>query len=338
MNTVEQWVAGAQIQGDRNYQEDSFSITLLTGNHTGSDRLLLVLADGMGGHAGGAVASDTVVQTFWEGFSRTAGGVPTQQHTATSPDGTESSGQSATDVAVNLRAGIDTANQAVKAKQQADAALSEMGSTLIAALVLGHKLYWASVGDSILWLFRDGRLHRLNEDHSMRPLLFDLVELGRLTEEEALSDPKMHHLRSAIFGEDVSLIDISADGYPLEAGDMVLLASDGLETLSEKALTVGIKAHENDAQQVVSALLDRVSTAEAPNQDNTTVLAYRVGHEEHSLHSTLAEMEASTQLSDVDGRDQNIRIQKDVFDPAKETMETPGVFTRMKVSMFNRNC
>ena len=60
-----------------------------------------------------------------------------------------------------------------------------MGATLVAAVVIGSALYWVSVGDSLLWVCRDGRLHRLNADHSMRPVLQDLVELGRMTEEEA---------------------------------------------------------------------------------------------------------------------------------------------------------
>ena len=313
MNTIEQWVAGDQIQGGRDYQEDSFSIILLADNDAGGDRLLLILADGMGGHAGGAVASDTVVQTFWEGFNKAAAGV-----------------------ADNLRAGIDAANEAIEAKQQSDVALSEMGSTLVAALVLEHHLYWASVGDSILWLFRDGCLHRLNEDHSMRPLLLELVELGRMTEEEALNDPRIHQLRSALVGEDLPLLQIADNGYQLKAGDVVLLASDGLETLSGETLAAEIETHEDDAKEMVRALLDRVSAAAAPNQDNTTALAYRVGHEEHSLHSTLAEMEALTKLPGLKEGGQNIRIQKNVFDRVRKRQKRQGsVFARMVNKIFN---
>ncbi len=310
MNTIEQWVAGDQIQGGRDYQEDSFSIILLADNDAGGDRLLLILADGMGGHAGGAVASDTAVQTFWEGFNKAAAGV-----------------------ADNLRAGIDAANEAIKAKQQSDVALSEMGSTLVAALVLEHKLYWASVGDSILWLFRDGCLHRLNEDHSMRPLLLELVELGRMTEEEALNDPRIHQLRSALVGEDLPLLQIADNGYQLKAGDVVLLASDGLETLSGETLAAEIEIHEGNAKEMVRALLDRVSAAAAPNQDNTTALAYRVGHEAHSLHSALAEMEALTELPGLKEGGQNIRIQKDVFDRVRKRQGS--VFARMVNKIFN---
>lgn len=189
------------------------------------------------------MASDTVVQAFWTGFRRAAA-----------------------EVATNLRAGVEAANVAVRAKQQSDAALAEMGSTLVAALVPGQRLYWASVGDSGLWLFRAGQLRRLNEDHSMRPLLFDLVELGRMTREEALADPRAHHLRSAITGRDLPPVEIAADGYRLKADDVVLLASDGLEVLSEARIS-GLNAQRgNDARGLARALLDAVD--EASGQDN----------------------------------------------------------------------
>lgn len=189
------------------------------------------------------MASDTVVQAFWTGFRRAAA-----------------------EVATNLRAGVEAANAAVRAKQQSDAALAEMGSTLVAALVLGQRLYWASMGDSGLWLFRAGQLRRLNEDHSMRPLLFDLVELGRMTREEALADPRAHHLRSAITGRDLPLVEIAADGYRLKADDVVLLASDGLEVLSEARIS-GLNAQRGtDARGLARALLDAVD--EASGQDN----------------------------------------------------------------------
>ena len=267
MNAVKQWVAGGQIQGDRGYQEDDFSIRLLTDENTPADedRMLLVLADGMGGHAGGAEASKTVVEGFQDAF----------HHDADS-------------VADRFNAGVTAANDRVREKQEADPNLSEMGATLIAAVVLGADLYWVSVGDSLLWVFRDGRLHRLNADHSMRPVLQDLVELGRMTEEEALADPRANQLRSVIYGDAIPMIDMNAEGFGLERGDLVVLASDGLETLPDEALAEVIKAGADDAERIVEALLDAVAGAGRPGQDNTTILVYRVGDGADSLHGALA--------------------------------------------------
>ena len=316
-NAVEQWTAGDQIQGGRDYQEDEFAITLLTGDRAGGDRLLLVLADGMGGHAGGKVASETVVQAFWDGFR-----------------------QPATDIAANLNAGVRDANEAVWARQQADPALSEMGSTLVAALVRDGHLYWASVGDSLLWVFRNGRLTRLNADHSMRPLLLDLVELGRMTEEEVLHDPRVHQLRSAIMGEEIPLIDIAADGYPLEADDVVLLASDGLETLAEAEMEALLTQHGTDAQALVRALLEAVAAAGKAHQDNTTVLAYRVGDDRHCLHTTLDQMEAPTKQASAKPLPSRIIIREGAFrqptqetPPTQPTPKTSSLWTRIKTYM-----
>jgi len=319
-NAVEQWTAGDQIQGGRDYQEDEFAITLLTGDSSDGDRLLLVLADGMGGHAGGKVASETVVQAFWDGFR-----------------------QPATDIAANLNAGVQAANEAVRAKQQSDPALYEMGATLVAALVRDGHLYWASVGDSLLWVFRNGRLTRLNADHSMRPLMLDLIELGRITEEEARYDPRVHQLRSAIMGEDIPLIDIAANGYQLEANDVILLASDGLETLPEAEMEALLPQYGADAQALVRALLEAVAAAGKAHQDNTTVLAYRVGDDRHCLHMTLDQMEAPTKQPSAKPLPSRIIIREGAFGPPTQptqetqstqpTPKTSSLWTRIKTYM-----
>ena len=213
----------------------------------------MLLADGMGGHAGGDVASKTAIEAFEQGFN-----------------------EPAPDLAQRFVEGVDAANDAIRQKQQADPALDGMGTTLVAATITGMTLHWVSVGDSPLWLYRNGRLRRLNADHSMRPLLLDLVESGRMTEEEALSDPRIHQLRSAVYGERVPLIDVNTDGYALQDGDRVLLASDGLETLSEISLLDAINAGKHNAGIMVRSLLESVTAADRPGQDNATVIVYRV--------------------------------------------------------------
>lgn len=297
--TQSQWVAGDQIQGGRDYQEDNFAIRFFPAGEAppGDGCLLLLLADGMGGYAGGAVASETIVRTFQQTFQQTF------------QAGFQ---QPAYDLAGRFNAGVDAANQAVRKKQLAAPALAEMGATLVAAAVIGSALYWVSVGDSPLWLFRAGQLRRLNADHSMRPLLLDLVELGRMIEEEALSDPRRNQLRSSIYGEPVALVDMNADGYALEKGDLVLLASDGLETLSAAAMVEAIRAGGDDAQAIAGALLDGVSAAGKPGQDNATVLVYRVGRGDDALPGTMPGSDAPGKIietaSQGPGHDQKAEI------------------------------
>ena len=316
MDLVKQWVGGGQIQGGRDYQEDDFSIRLLTDDNVPADedRLLLVLADGMGGHAGGAIASQTVVQAFQDAFHRDTSGITER-----------------------LITGVEAANKSVRERQQADPSLSQMGSTLLAALVIGPMLYWVSVGDSPLWLFRKDRLRRLNADHSMRPMLMDLVELGRMTEAEALNDPRAHQLRSVIFGDSIPLIDSNTDGFELESGDLVVLASDGLETLSDAALTQQLKAGADDAQALVDTLLDAVAKLGKPGQDNTTVLVYRAGHGAASLHGMLADPDAANAETDAEQANPSVEDQEEHStrtDDAKTA--SPGLITRLRRVLSGR--
>lgn len=316
MNAVKQWVAGGQIQGDRGYQEDDFSIRLLTDENTPADgdRLLLVLADGMGGYAGGAVASETAVQAFQDAFHREAD-----------------------TIADRFNAGINAANDRVREKQQADPNLSEMGATLVAAVVLGADLYWVSIGDSLLWVFRDGSLHRLNADHSMRPVLQDLVELGRMTEEEALTDPRANQLRSVIYGDAIPMVDMNAEGFGLERGDTVVLASDGLETLPDEALAEAIRTGGSDAEAIVVALLDGVSAAGRPGQDNTTVIVYRVGGSHDSPLGTELYGEAPGQPPNTAREDKFAASDEEMPETeSKSSVKRPGLLGKV-LDVFARD-
>ena len=150
-----------------------------------------------------------------------------------------------------------------------------MGSTVVAAVVSQHGLDWISVGDSPLWLFRDGKLRRLNADHSMAPVLANLVAVGRMTEEEAATDPKRHALRSAVMGDEIHMIDVSSQPVAIRKSDRLLLASDGLMTLEDEEIA-HILQNMQDAtlSEAADALIQAVEEAGHPNQDNTTVLLY----------------------------------------------------------------
>jgi protein phosphatase len=133
-----------------------------------------------------------------------------------------------------------------------------------------------SVGDSPLLLFRKGEIAHLNEDHSLAPELDRLAALGRITPEEAKADPRRHMLRSAVTGDDLDLVDVSRRPLVLEAGDYVILASDGLQTLETSEVQRIVKAYaETGAAAVADALIREVEALRDPHQDNTTVIAVR---------------------------------------------------------------
>ena len=248
-------LACGQIAGAREYQEDRSSMTVLADEDEDGCDLLMVLADGMGGHAGGAEASALAVDHFVRTFESAKGGIATR-----------------------LRASLDAANDAIGRHVAEHPRFSGMGCTLVGCVVTGdEKAHWISVGDSPMWRVRAARagdaggMDRLNDDHSTRPLLDNLVRLGQLTEEDAAGSG--HQLRSAVIGAGLKLVDEEAGPVELGAGDRLILASDGLETLAQSEV-LELSAGER-ASAIASKLLQAVEAKEKPSQDNATVVVYR---------------------------------------------------------------
>ena len=221
---------GAQHQGARPYQEDSWAVRTLA-----DDAVLAVLADGMGGHVGGATASRLAV-----------GGLIAAMESGRSP-----------------AEALDAANRAIGMAAARDPALEGMGSTLVAAVVSGAEVHWISVGDSPLFLVSGGRLERLNADHSMVPQIEALVARGIISAEEAAQQPGRHTLREAVMGQPLTLIDEGR--RPLAPGDRLLVCSDGVMTLDSADI---VRAANKPAQSLVDAVL----AVGAPRQDNVTVI------------------------------------------------------------------
>jgi serine/threonine protein phosphatase PrpC len=245
-------IATAQIAGTRDYQEDMLAVHVLkTGVHAGEQ--LLVLADGMGGHVGGDVASRLVVEHFSEAYINGAGDIP--------------------DI---LRSSLNIANEQLANAVEESPKLRGMGTTLIGCAIREDQLYWISVGDSPLWLCRDGALQRLNADHSMMPLLNDMVRTGAMDREEALVDVRRHMLRSAVAGKTIELIDMREEPWLLQAGDIVILASDGVETLADDELaTLLSNPNEGSLQDFADKLMARIEAVGDNSQDNASVILYR---------------------------------------------------------------
>ncbi len=222
---------GGQDQGARPYQEDSWALRTLP-----DGTLLAVLADGMGGHAGGAVASKLAVDAFLK----------------------------AVEHGRRLTEGLQDANEAVKAGAAGKAELAGMGATLVGALVKDDEVHWISVGNSPLYLVGGGKLERLNADHSFAPQIDAMVARGMITAEEAAAHPGRHTLREAVMGEPLSLIDEGR--RKLGAGTILLLCSDGVESLAHEKIAAAA------AGQTVKHLLDTVLAVGKPHQDNVTII------------------------------------------------------------------
>jgi len=162
---------------------------------------LLVVADGMGGHAGGEVASATCVEAIGDYFA-----------------------QADEDPAALLRHAFEAANERVYRQGNEDPALFGMGTTAVAALVEGPERAWiAHVGDSRAYRLHDGRLEQLTDDHSW---VQEQVRLARLTPEEAEVHPRRNALMRSI-GVD-SQVEVDVRCVDLRPENQLLLCSDGL--------------------------------------------------------------------------------------------------------------
>jgi len=254
MTAQDKRAAAAQIQGGRDYQEDDFAIHVLTpASDDDAGETLLVLADGMGGHAGGAEASAIAVERFADRFTETDG-----------------------DVRTRLQAGLDAANAGIGRAAMEDPDLEGMGCTLVGLYLSEHGAQWISVGDSPLYLISSGQIVQINDDHSMAPVLKQLVKEGRMTDIEAARDPRRNALRSAVVGEELTLIDLPHDPMPVHNTDVLVLASDGLQTLSDSEIGKLVwDNRDQDEAALAQLLVDAVDAAGKARQDNTTVLVFR---------------------------------------------------------------
>jgi len=214
----------------RSNNEDSF---LVDDAHS-----LFAVADGMGGHRGGEVASNTAIGALRDAF---AAGAP-------------------------LDHAIVDANAAVFARAAGHAELEGMGTTLTAVTIAGpSQLLVGHVGDSRAYLLHDGELRRVTDDHS---LVEELVREGRLTPEQAETHPQRAIVTRAL-GVDP---EVEVDVYPVEVanGDRVVLCSDGLTTMVRDRDVEHIAATEPDPQRAADLMV--AAANDAGGDDNITVL------------------------------------------------------------------
>jgi PPM family protein phosphatase len=142
---------------------------------------------------------------------------------------------------------------------------------------ISSRISWVSVGDSPLFIYREGKLLRLNADHSLAPILDERVRNGELTPEEALVHPDRHVLQSACMGLPLTLVDARMDPYPLQTGDILIAASDGVFTLENAQLEDMLAfGRHTPAGKIADAIIFAVRCADHPRQDNTTVCVVKV--------------------------------------------------------------
>lgn len=221
---------------------------------------LLLVADGMGGHAAGEIASQMAASTINEWV------------TSHSPM-TEGVGEM-------LRLGALEANSRVYEAQRQNRALAGMGSTLTAMLFQGSRYFIAHVGDSRAYRLREGTLEQLTRDHS---LVWHLYENGVLEKTDLSRHPQKNLITRSIGSHPE--VDIDLEEGEGRVGDVYLLCSDGLtDGVAEENLRRALSDSAKSPQEIAEALVDAANEAGGP--DNITVVVIRLAEDDAPVRTT----------------------------------------------------
>jgi protein phosphatase len=240
--------------------------------------VVIAVADGMGGHVGGEIASSRALGPIGE--------IDRASH------------PSAEAASEALGEAIAEANRLVLDHGEANPELSGMGTTLTAAMIREGRLHVAHVGDSRAYLLRDGELTQLTSDHT---LVEQMVRNGQISRAEAAVHPHRSVLTRAIGVDRTIEVDTLAP-VPLQPGDQVLLCSDGLTGPLNETDLAHLLAEHDDGDGAVQALIDAANDAGGP--DNITVVLLRAdaAHGESVPAAPPAGSNATTRL-DAAGKD-----------------------------------
>lgn len=231
---------------------------------------LFAVADGMGGHKAGEVASSMAVEVLTQWKNRLTG-----------TSGDEAAGK--------LRDALTEANRTIWERGQQDENLTGMGTTVTAGWIDSATVALAHVGDTRAYLLRGGKLQQLTHDQNVAS---DLVRRGRLSEAEAASSPQRHVLLQAI-GAEPNGLDIEVASVELKSGDRLLLATDGLHGMLRSPDRIrDILVEHADPEEACRVLVDEANAA--GGEDNISVLVLdAVGTDSDAVASDDSEVRIS---------------------------------------------
>lgn len=257
---------GSQTLGARREQQDCYAFGIIDGNEQEAHKLLLIIADGMGGHNGGREASNAAVNGFVETFFSSLENFENGQEIGEPIE------------KALLKLALVAANTSVEKMISGNPSkLADAGTTLLATVIDRGFLHWISVGDSLLLLWREEKLIRLNADHSMRSVFAERVAAGEMLAAEAANHYERNMLFSAISGDEIPEIDGPSEPFALQSGDIIIAASDGVLTLEDEEISDILKAQATaPVSEMVRIMLKNVERKCRAKQDNTTISIIRV--------------------------------------------------------------
>ena len=205
---------------------------------------LFIVADGMGGHNAGDVASKKAISAFCEYFNDNSDYVYVEDFLADA---------------------LLYANVQVHTDAQADTSLSGMGTTLSAVTTDADNLYYAHVGDSRIYIVSESHIMQITRDHS---LVAEMTERGIITKEEAMCHPEKNVITRAV-GTDIH-VNVDKGYFPLDNVKYILICSDGLTNMVVDAEIYDIMMSETKMQEKVDCLIAKAN--EAGGDDNISVI------------------------------------------------------------------
>lgn len=234
-------------QGPRAYNQDRLAYSY------SKDALLMVLADGMGGHRHGEVAAQLAVKTLTEAFQRLA--LPR----LSSP-------------AKFLTDHIQQVHDMIENVRETDQLLESPRTTIVAAIIQRNTLYCAHVGDSRLYHFRDGHLMFRTEDHSV---VQSMYRKGLISRDEMVAHPYRNKIYNCLGGDNIPQIDL-ADRHELQDGDIILLCTDGIWNVVDDSAIKHILI-SGVINETVNQLLDTSEKNSDHTGDNMSAIGLQWG-------------------------------------------------------------
>lgn len=245
------YAAKTDVGMKRTHNEDYFSLM--------EDEQLFIVADGMGGHSSGEVASRMAAETLSEFYQRT------KDEEATWPYKMD---RSLSYIENRLVCGIKLANYKIYEAASKDIRYKGMGTTIVSSLIQGDKIYIAHVGDSRCYRLRNEGLEQVTRDHS---LLEDYRDAKPdMTEEEERNFPHKNVITRALGMRDTVQVDITTED--VLDGDVFLLCSDGLSGMVTEDAIQQILANGADLERAVAELVDQANRAGGTDNITTLVL------------------------------------------------------------------
>ena len=241
-------IGNLQGIGTRARQEDAFTLVNALDEQQYDDYgLMFVVCDGMGGMKDGKVASETAINSFRNFFSEM-----------------DRSGK----IAIQLKKSVFAASEEVEKILDGDG-----GSTVVIGIIIHEQLYFASVGDSYLYLKRGGQLYRLNTEHNIcHQMYLEKIRDGIFDPKACQEDPEAATLSQFLGMIGLSEVDCSVRPMFLQKGDILLACSDGVGgVLSEQEIMEALDDPEEACRQIEQCIVEHVK----PNQDNYTALVIK---------------------------------------------------------------